>query len=126
MNDKRDELRTKLLDITPEQMQEYFTFGVKLTDFMYQMRLRFLDEMLAGKTGWDTASPHNLLYRMDRQMTRKPHDSIQSSIDIANLAFMHWYSLNRDGQKTESDGTKLVEAKTSGDDTESTAVKSSD
>lgn len=114
MDDKRDQLRTALLDLTSEQMQEYFTFGTELQHFMYQMRLKFVEEMIEGKKGWNEASIKNLVYRIDRQIMRKPHDSQESSIDIANLAFILWYQIKKKNEEnrgaSKGDGKELAQS----------------
>lgn len=49
MPEEKDELRTLLLELTPEQMQQYYDFGAECRKGLDEARIRYVKLMIEGK-----------------------------------------------------------------------------
>lgn len=90
--DKRDRLRTLLLDINAEQMAEYYRFGVALEKFTYEIRCRFINKQLEGIKGWEDSNPETLGDGIEKAIHRL--EGI-GDIDLASWAFIYWFKKNK-------------------------------
>lgn len=94
--DKRDKLRTLLLDLDPEQIAEYYRFGVALEKFTYEMRCRFVKKQKEGakgwEEGWEGSNPEALGDGIDKSIHKL--EGI-GDIDLATWAFIYWHKKNK-------------------------------
>lgn len=89
-NDKRDRLMTALLDLTPEQLAEFYRWRKVQRDFAYEMDLRFVKKQIEGLHGWENHSGSFI-------------DDVDDEVDIdaANWCMISWFNRNKEKPKAD-------------------------
>lgn len=93
-NDKRDRLRIALLDLTPEQLAEFYKWRKVQRDFAYEMDLRFVKKQIEGLHGWENPTA-SLRYEIGERSDRLLGGEADCDIGIANWCLIHWFNRNR-------------------------------
>lgn len=89
---KKNEVRELLLQMTNEEIADFFDVSLEINLFAEEMKKRFAEKIIQGKSGWKNFDRVRVREEMQKRLDRIKGGEDDATIGLANYTFISWFN----------------------------------